>query len=292
MKKIKIYIPLITPFDKDLNIDYLSLEKLILYIINLENIDSIILFDKISEYYSFTVNEYIDIINCIINNNKSKIKIIIKINNIYNYKDLINIIDLKYYKNINLIMLDYPNIDNKYKKDIITNYNNLFKNYRYLSFYLYLNNKKYIDENILLEIKNSNKNFIGIINKTDYRFKNYTLINSLSIIIYNDLFFYKFINFKPYGIISPLFLLLFNYIYNNIILNINNNKLFIYDKNYYRFIKFINILYKKIYTISGIKFLLDSMNLCKFYVKYPINNINEILEYQEIKKIFNKIIFT
>ncbi|WGH25347.1 MAG: hypothetical protein NHF87_01065 [Candidatus Shikimatogenerans bostrichidophilus] len=292
MKKIKIYIPLITPFDKNLNIDYLSLEKLMLYIINLENIDGIILFDKISEYYTFTVNEYIDIINCILNNNKNKINIILKINNIYNYKDLINIIDLKFYKDINIIMLDFPNLNNKYKYDIIKNYNYLFKYYRYLSFYFYLNNKKYIDENILLEIKNSNKNFIGIINKTNYIFNNYNLINSLSIIIYNDLLFYKLINLKPYGIISPIFLFLFNYIYNNIILNINNNKLFIYDKNYYRLIKFIYILYKKINPISGIKFILDSINLCEPYVKYPIYNVDKLLEYQKIKKIFNKIIIS
>ncbi|MDH3004361.1 MAG: hypothetical protein NHG00_00980, partial [Candidatus Shikimatogenerans sp. JK-2022] len=99
MKKIRTYIPLITPFDKNYNIDYLSLEKIIYHIINLEYIENIILFDNLSECNTFTINEYIDIINCILNNNKVNLNIILKISNIYNYNDLINIINKKYFKN-------------------------------------------------------------------------------------------------------------------------------------------------------------------------------------------------
>ncbi|MDH3004976.1 MAG: hypothetical protein NHG06_00015 [Candidatus Shikimatogenerans sp. JK-2022] len=286
MKKIKINIPLITPLDNNLNIDYLSLEKLIFNINNLEYINSIIIFDKYSEYYTFTINEYIDIINCIFNNKKN-LNIVIKINNIYNYSDLINILNKKIYKDIYYIILDYPILNSKYKYDIIKNYNKIFKYFKYLYFYFSIKNKKYIDEDIFIKIKYKNKNFIGIINETNYIFKKYKLINNIDIIINNDLFLFNNLNIN--GIISPLFLFFFDYIYNYIILNINNNKLFLNNENYYRLISFINILYKKIYTISGIKYILNKLNICNIYVKYPIYNIENIIEYKKLISIFKKI---
>ncbi|WGH28098.1 MAG: dihydrodipicolinate synthase family protein [Candidatus Shikimatogenerans bostrichidophilus] len=119
MEKIKISLPLITPFDNKYNIDFFSLEKLMLFINNLNNIDSIIIFDKFSEYFTIYNNEKIDLINCIQNNNKKNIKIYLKINNIYIFDEIDNIINQNIYKNIYYIILDYPNISNKiYKKKL------------------------------------------------------------------------------------------------------------------------------------------------------------------------------
>ncbi|MDH3004662.1 MAG: hypothetical protein NHF90_00715 [Candidatus Shikimatogenerans sp. JK-2022] len=291
MKKIKTYIPLITPFDKNLNIDYFSLEKIYFHIINLEYINGIILFDSFSEYKTINLNDKIDIINCILNNNKFNLNIILKINNLYNYYDLVFEINQKIYKNIYYIILDYPKFYNtKYQKDIIKNYNKLFKNYKYLFFYFTIKNRTNINENFILNIKENNKNFLGIINKTNYIFKNYELIKNLDIIIYNDLLLFNNIFLNINGIISPLFLLFFNYLYNDIILNINNNKFFLFNKTFYNLIKFIKILYKKIYPISGIKFLLNHLNLCNLDIKYPISNFQNINEYNQLITLFNKII--
>lgn len=290
MKKIEINIPLITPLDDKFNVDYLSLEKIMFHIINLKYIDNIILFDKFSEYKFFTINEYIDIINCVINNNKKNINLILKINNYYNYDDLVNILNNNINKVFYNIILDYPLLNKIYKKDIIENYNKIFKKYKYLNFYFTFKNKKYIYEDILINIKSNNNNFIGIINETDYIFKNFNLINNLKIINNNDNILFNSIFHNYYGIISPLFLFFLDYIYNNILKNIYNNNLFLLDINFYELINFIKILYKKINTISGIKYLLNELKICNYYTKLPINNINDILEYKKLINIFNKII--
>ncbi|WGH25711.1 MAG: dihydrodipicolinate synthase family protein [Candidatus Shikimatogenerans bostrichidophilus] len=288
MKKLNISIPIVTPFDKKNNIDFFSLEKLIFYISNLEHINNIILFSKYSEYYSLSTNEKIDIINCIQNNNKKNINIILKINNIYNYNDVIYIINQKIYKNIYYIIIDYPNISNIYKKDIINNYNKIFKYFKYLYFFISIKNKN-IDENIFNKIKETNKNFIGLIDQCNYEIYKYDLINNIKIIINNDIYLLKNI-YNIDGIISPLFLFFFDYINNYIIKNIQNNKSFLYDKNYLNLIYFINILYKKINPISGVKFLLNIIGICKIYMKLPCNNIDNIIFYNNIKDIYNKII--
>ncbi|WOX79382.1 hypothetical protein [Candidatus Shikimatogenerans bostrichidophilus] len=286
MKNLELFIPLITPLDKKNNIDYFSLEKLILYINNLKYINYIILFSNFSEYSFITNNEIIDIINCIKNNNNN-IKIILKINNIYNYNDIEEKLSQNIYNNINYIIIDYPNINNIYKEEIINNFNKIFNKFKYLFFIINIKNN--IDDNILLKIKNKNNNFIGIIN--NYLITNYELINKIKIFINNDI--KLFLNNKIFnnidGIISPLLNILFNFIYNKIIIKINNNQYIEYDEKYYKFIELINILYNKINPISGIKYLLNIINICKIYIKLPCNNIENINLYKKIKKIYNLI---
>ncbi|MDH3004387.1 MAG: hypothetical protein NHG08_00125 [Candidatus Shikimatogenerans sp. JK-2022] len=289
MKKINNFLPLITPFDYKLNIDYLSLEKILFYINNLENLNNIILFDNISEYKTFTDNEYIDIINCIYNNNKNNLNIILKINNFYNYYDLINILNKTIYKNIYSFILDFPkNLNNyEYNKDIINNYNKIFNYFKYLKFYFFIKND--ININLLIELKKKNKNFIGIIINNKNLIKNIKLIKYFKIIVYNDLLIFNNLNFNIYGIFSPLYYFFLNYI-NNITLNFYKKNFFLIDNNFYKFINLINILYNKIYYISGIKYLLYNLNICEYYTKKPINNIKHIKEYNKLKKLFKIII--
>ncbi|WOX79119.1 hypothetical protein [Candidatus Shikimatogenerans bostrichidophilus] len=286
MKKLKLFIPLITPFDNNNNIDFFSLEKLILYINNLKYINYIILFSNFSEYSFISNNEKIDIINCIKNNNKN-IKIILKINNIYNYKDIEEQLSQNIYNNINYIIIDYPNINNIYKEEIINNFNKIFNKFKYLFFII--NIKKKINDDILLKIKNKNNNFIGIINNN--LIKNYELINKIKIFINNDI--ELFLNNKIFnnidGIISPLLNIIFNFIYNKIIIKINNNQYIEYDEKYYKFIELINILYNKINPISGVKYLLNYIKICKFFIKLPCNKIDNIKLYNKIVNIFNII---
>ncbi|WGH24611.1 MAG: hypothetical protein NHF92_01025 [Candidatus Shikimatogenerans bostrichidophilus] len=293
MKTIKRYIPLITPLDGNLNIDYLSLEKILFHIIDLEKIDNLIIFDNYSEYKLINVNDRIDLINCIINNNNNNInlKLILKINDIYNYNDLIYEINKKLYKNIYYIILDFPFYYNKiYKEDILINYIKLFKYYKYLYFYFSIKKGCKIDENFLLKLKNKCNNFIGILNKNNYNFQNYELINNIDIIINNDLNLFNNINLNISGVSSPLFYFFLNYFYNEIFLRIQNRKYLKFNNTYYNVINFINILYKKIYTISGIKFLLHYLNICNFYIKDPIYNIDNISYYKKLKILLNKII--
>ncbi|WOX79251.1 hypothetical protein [Candidatus Shikimatogenerans bostrichidophilus] len=286
MRKLKLFIPLITPLDNNNNIDYFSFEKLILYINNFKYINYIILFSNFSEYSFISNNEKIDIINCIKNNNKN-IKIILKINNIYNYNDIEEILSQNIYNNINYIIIDYPNINNIYQEEIINNLNKIFNKFKYLFFII--NIKNYIDDNILLKIKNKNNNFIGIIN--NYLITNYELINNIKIFINNDidLFLINKIFNNIDGIISPLLNILFNYIYNKIIIKINNNQYIEYDEKYYKFIELINILYNKINPISGIKYLLNKINICKYFIKLPCNNIENIKIYKKLEKLYNII---
>ncbi|WGH26074.1 MAG: hypothetical protein NHF93_01060 [Candidatus Shikimatogenerans bostrichidophilus] len=286
MNKLKTCIPIITPFDKKKNIDFFSLEKLILYISNLNYINYILLFNNFSEINTLSNNEKIDIINCVQNNNKKNIKIILKINNIYNFNDLSNIINQNIYKDINYIILDYPKLKNIYKKEIIYNFNKIFKKYKYIYFFIEIKKKIYINENIFLILKNENNNFIGIINSSNYIFKNYNLIKNIKIFINNDLLFFNNIYYNINGIISPLLIILFNFIYDNFIKNINNNLICIYNKKYYKFIKLIDILYNKLNPISGLKFLLRKINICKRYLKLPCNKIINIKQYNKIEKIF------
>ncbi|MDH3004746.1 MAG: dihydrodipicolinate synthase family protein [Candidatus Shikimatogenerans sp. JK-2022] len=292
MKNIKINIPLITPLDNKNNIDFFSLEKLITYISNYK-VDNLILFDKFSENITLSINEKIDIINCIFNNNIKNINIILKINNLYNYNDLIDILNQKLYKNIYCFILDYPNLSYLYNNEIIKNYNKIFKNFKYLYFYLNFNkyNNFFFDENIFIELKKKNKNFLGIINKTKYIFNKYNLVNKLEIFINNDIYLFKNI-YNINGIISPLFLFFFDYINNNIILNIKNYKNIIYDLNYYNLVKFINYLYNyKLNPLFCIKYLLEKLNICKKYIRKPCNNFEKFIKYyKKLKKIYNTII--
>ncbi|WGH27616.1 MAG: dihydrodipicolinate synthase family protein [Candidatus Shikimatogenerans bostrichidophilus] len=287
--KIKHFIPIITPFDNKNNIDFFSLEKFIIYLSNIKNIKNIILFSNCSEYNLLSNNEKIDIINCINNTIKKDINILLKINNLFNKYDIINIINQNIYKNINFIIIDYPNLNKIYYKEIINFFNKIFKEKKYLKFFITINKNININENVFLKIKEKNKNFIGIINKCNFFFKNYELINNIKIIIYNDINFFKKIFFNINGIISPLFNILFKFINKNIIKKINNNKIILYDNKYFFFLKLINILYKKINYISGIKYLLNINNICNYYVKLPCNDINNIVYYKKLKKIYNYI---
>ncbi|WGH27103.1 MAG: hypothetical protein NHG12_01075 [Candidatus Shikimatogenerans bostrichidophilus] len=289
MKKIKIILPIFIPFDNKYNIDYFSLEKLILLINNFNIIDNIILFDNYYEYNCINNNEIIDIINCIQNNNKKNINIILKINNIYNYNEICNIINKNIYKDIYYIILEYPKLSKIYKKEIINNYNKIFKKYKYLNFFIEIKKKKYINEKIFLKIKNNNLNFIGLINKTNFFFKNLELINNIKIYIYNDINFFNCINNNINGIISPLFYILLNYINKNIIYNIKKKKIIIYNKKYYYFLKLINYLYNIINPISGIKYFLKKIKICKIYNQLPCNNIKNINVYNKINKLYKLI---
>ncbi|WGH26605.1 MAG: dihydrodipicolinate synthase family protein [Candidatus Shikimatogenerans bostrichidophilus] len=289
-KKIKTFVPIITPFDKKNNIDYFSLEKFIIYISNIEEIKNIILFSNCSEYNFISNNEKIDIINCINNTLHNNINIYLKISNLYHKNDILNIINQNIYKNIYYFIIDYPYLNKSYNKEIINNYNKIFKEKKYLNFYFTINNNLNIDEKIFLKIKEKNKNFIGVINKSNFFFKNYNLIKNIKIIIYNDINFFNNLIININGIISPLFNILFKYIYINIIKKINNNKIIVYDYKFFKFLKLINILYKKMYFISGLKYLLNINNICNFYVKLPCNNINNNKYYKKLKKIYKYII--
>ncbi|WGH24796.1 MAG: hypothetical protein NHF88_01030 [Candidatus Shikimatogenerans bostrichidophilus] len=291
MKTIKRFIPLITPLDNNFNIDYLSLEKILFHIINLEKINYLIIFDNISEYQLINSNDKIDLINCIINNNKNNLKIILKINNVYNYYDLIYEINKKIYKDFYYIIIDFPlYYNNKYKEDIIENYIKLFKYYKYLYFYFSIEEKSNIDENFFLILKKECNNFNGIFNKKKYIFQNYELINNIDIIINNDVNLFNNIHLNIKGVSSPLFYFFLNYFYNEIFYYIKKNKIFKFNKIYYNLNNLINILYKKIYTISGIKYLLNYLNLCNYYIKDPIYNIKDIIYYKRLITLFNKII--
>ncbi|BDT61536.1 MAG: hypothetical protein RDO_0640 [Flavobacteriales endosymbiont of Rhyzopertha dominica] len=283
---IKNFIPLITPFDKKYNVDFLSLEKLILFISNIKGINYIIIFNEYSEYYSLYNNDKIDIINCIQNNNINNINLVLKINNKYYNSDIIYILNKKIYKNIKYIIIDYPNIKSIFINEILNNYNKIFKYFKNIYFFINFNNNKYINEKILLKIKLNNKNFLGIIIKENYLIKNYSFFKNIKIIINNDLILInKYIDLKYYyGIISPLFNIIFEFI-NNIIYNYNNKM--IYNKKINNFEKLINIIYNKINIISGIKYLLNIKNICNFYIKLPCNNINNIKYYKKLKKIYN-----
>ncbi|MDH3003841.1 MAG: hypothetical protein NHF95_00970 [Candidatus Shikimatogenerans sp. JK-2022] len=289
MKKIIISLPLITTFDKKYNIDYFSLEKLILFINNL-NIDNIILFDNYSEIDNIYNNEIIDIINCIQNNINKKINLFLKINNIYNYEEINYIITQNIFKNIYYIIIDYPYLNNKiYKYEIINNYNKIFKKFKYLKFFFNFNNKKYINEENLIKIKLNNNNFIGIINKTNFFFKKIKIFYDIKIYIYNDYLYFKYLNYNIDGIISPLFYLFYNYINNNILNYLDKKNFLKKNKKYYYFLKFIKYFNFKVNPISYIKFFLKKKKICKKYVKLPSNDIKNYNIYNKINDIYNII---
>lgn len=289
MKTINTYIPLITPLEKNLTIDFLSLEKILYYIVGLEKIKNLIIFDKFSEYNNIRLSDKIDIINCITNNNKANLKIILKINNIYEYSSLISNINKKIYKNIYYIILDFPYFyNNKYKQDILNNYIKLFKYYKYLYFYFNISSINF-SERFFLLLKSNCKNFIGLFDETNTVFKNYDLINSLEIIINNDKFLFNKIFLNTSGISSPLFYFCFNYLFRDVISIINSNKIITFNKIFYNLINFINIFYSKIHIVSGIKFLLNYYNLCNPYVKDPIYTVSNIKYYNQLIQLLNKI---
>ncbi|MDH3004972.1 MAG: hypothetical protein NHG09_00785 [Candidatus Shikimatogenerans sp. JK-2022] len=269
-------LPLITPLDKKNNIDFFSLEKLIFFISNLKYLNNIILFSEYSEFNTLSSNEKIDILNCILNNNIPNINIILYIQNLINYNDIIEIINQKIYKNIFYIILDYPNLNNKYIKNIFENFNKIFSKFKYLFFYINIKNKNYIKKKIFIKLKKKNKNFIGLI----YKNLNFN-IKKIKIIINNDLLILNNY-FKYNGIISSLFLFFFDYI-----LKILEKR--IINENYYNFIKFIKIL-SKINYISGIKFLLYKNKIIKnFFMRLPCNNILNIKYYNLLESYYKKL---
>ncbi len=157
-----VFTPVVTFFDQQGNIDITAMELLITSLVDAE-VDGIVLFGTIGEFYSVSLEEKKNLIKCICDKFSTKTKIIVGTSD----NDIEKIIELNNFcceVGTNATLILSPCIIPPSQQDIFEYYDYIAKN-SHISIFLYsfpLVTQQVLSEELVLRLAKANENIVGI----------------------------------------------------------------------------------------------------------------------------------
>ncbi len=287
-------VALITPFKKNGDIDFYSIENIVKNVIQ-NNVDYLVVLGTTSEASSLNKEEKQDIIDCIKGINCNKLPLILSIggNNTKNVIDTIN--NTKNLSSFHAILSVSPFYNSPSQDGIYQHYKSIINNTN-VKLIIY-NVPKRTGSNILPDTihklsKDFKKNIIGIKESSGNILQSYKIIENklidFNVISGDDLIALPIILGGGSGLISVIAQGFPKQISDMIIYAIDRD----IEKSFYIFYKIrriIDLIYKE-GNPTGIKTLLNIIGLCPPYVRLPLVQGTSSLR-KEMINLLKKLIF-
>lgn len=279
-------VALITPFNYNNTVDFKSLEKLILHVIN-GNINYLVVLGTTSEYINLNYKEKNDIINCIKKVNNKKIPIILGCggNSTKNVINELLKIDLS---DIDAILSVSPYYNRPSQKGIYQHFKEISNNINQdiILYNVPSRTGSNILPNTVLQLADDCKNIIGIKESSGNLIQVYEIIKNKNkdfhVISGDDLMSLPIILGGGSGVISVLAQAIPKD-YSYMIHLAMNNKVNEAYNIYYKIYDMMNLIFEE-GNPTGIKTLLNIIGICNQFVRLPL--------IQGSKNLYNQILNT
>ncbi|WP_375323241.1 4-hydroxy-tetrahydrodipicolinate synthase [Candidatus Karelsulcia muelleri] len=287
MKNINLYgigIALVTPFNQKGEIDFLSLEKIVSYVID-EGVQYLVLLGTTGETPTLKLKEKIDIINCVKNISQNRIPIVLGMGS-NNTEDVLLTLKVIKLDNFEAILSVCPYYNKPSQEGIYNHFKTISENTD-IKIIIY-NVPHRTGTNINLEtinrLINNRDNIIGIKEASgnsgnmiqSYNFIKHKIKKDFLVFSGDDTIGLPIVLGGGDGIISVIgqafpkeLDFIYKFAYKNKV-----NKAY---KLYYQISKILNLVFQE-GNPSGIKTLLKIKGLCNKYVRLPLNKGSKTLE--------------